>query len=105
MKSIGFFREMGLYTDNGEIKDFLCDSVNYNKENVISYLKSQKRVAGCPRCAIDCVTGEEIAPSFSICTDGVYEWCDFLCYHIEQYNINLPNEFVSHIEQMQNKTR
>ena len=90
MKSIGFFSEMQLYADNGSIHENIADSVNYDKTKVIDYLKGQKRIAGCPKKAIDCITGKTISDSFSVFTDGEYEWCDFLIYHIEKYNLKLP---------------
>ena len=97
MKSIGFFKEMNLYADVGSVRDYLIEDVNYDKQKVINYLKNQRRVAGCPRSAIDCITGEEISRSFSVYNDGEYEWCDFLIYHIEHYNIKLPKDFISKI--------
>lgn len=98
MKHIGWFSEMHIsMADNGSVKDFVSETETYDKEKVIEYLKTQKRVAGCPRTAIDCVTGNEIAPSFSVFTDGEYDWCDFLIYHIEKYNVLLPQDFLEHI--------
>ncbi len=94
MRSIGFFSEMNLYQNDGSIKDNLVEVANYDKEKIIAYLKSQKRIAGCPREAIDCLTGEKISNSFSVYNDGEYKWCDFLIYHIEKYNIKLPEEFI-----------
>lgn len=94
MIDIGCFSEMSCYTDNGSIKDYIVDKVDYNKEKVINYLKKQKRVAGCPRNAIDCITGEVISTSFSVYTDGEFQWCDFLLYHIDKYNISLPKALI-----------
>lgn len=99
MKNIGFFSEMKLYADNGSIKDNIENKVSYDKDKIINYLSKQKRIAGCPRVAIDCLTGETIAPSFSVYSDGEYEWCDFLIYHIKKYNIKLPVDFLKKIEQ------
>ena len=98
MKHIGWFSEMNLSVANcGSVKDFVADSTTYDKHKVITYLKSQKRVAGCPKAAIDCVTGEQISPSYSVFSDGEYDWCDFLIYHIEKYNVLLPQDFIDHI--------
>lgn len=98
MKHIGWFSEMNISAaDSGSVRDFITDEELYDKAKVIAYLKSQKRVAGCPRAAIDCLTGAEIAPSYSVFTDGEYDWCDFLIYHIEKYNIVLPQDFIEHI--------
>lgn len=94
MIDVGCFTEMSCYADNGSVKDFIIDKVDYSKEKVINYLKNQKRIAGCPRSAIDCITGEVISPSFSVYTDGEFQWCDFLLYHIEKYNISLPEALI-----------
>jgi hypothetical protein len=95
---IGFFSEMNLSAHNcGSIKDSIVDNVSYNKEAVIKYLGSFKHFASCPKSAIDCVTGEIISPSFRLYTDGVFCWADFLAYHIEKYNIELPDKFIEHI--------
>jgi hypothetical protein len=57
MKNIGFFSEMNIgYCNSGSVKNYIIDSVDYDKEEVIKYLKSAKRIAGCPREAIDCFT-------------------------------------------------
>ena len=99
MKHIGWFSEMNLSAaDSGSIKEHISNYVSYNKQEVISYLNSQKRVASCPKAAIDCLTGEKISSSFNVFTDGEYDWCDFLIYHIENYNIKLPEDFIRHIK-------
>lgn len=94
MIEVGFFSEMKCYSDNGSIFEYLTDKVDYDKEKVIHYLERQKRIAGCPRESIDCITGEIIFPSFSIYTDDEYSWGDFLIYHIRKYNIKLPQGLV-----------
>jgi len=97
--SIGFFSEMNLSAHNdGKIADYIVDKVNYDKKAVIDYLKSFKHKAGCPKAAIDCVTGKEISPSFRVYNDGEYCWADFLIYHIEKYNIKLPQDFINKIQ-------
>lgn len=98
MKHIGWFSEMNITAVNsGSVKDYVAEKETYDKRKVIEYLKSQKRVASCPRASIDCVTGVVISPSYSVYTDGEYDWCDFLIYHIEKYNVLLPHDFLEHI--------
>lgn len=97
-KYIGYFSELNLYADNGSIHENIVDNVEYNKEAVIEYLANQKRIASCPKVAIDCITGKEIAKSFSVFTDGEFEWCDFLIHYIKEYNIKLPKEFIEKVE-------
>lgn len=97
MKTIGFFSEMKLYEDGGTVSKYIVDKVDYNKSDIVEYLNNQKKIASCPRPAIDCITGKIISPSFSVYSDGEYEWCDFLIYHIQNYNIELEKEFVDKI--------
>ena len=94
---LGYFSEMKLYKDSGSINNHIVSDIGYNKSKVIEYLSKQKRIAGCPRQAIDCVTGKKISDSFSVYTDGEYEWCDFLIYHIKKYNIALPQTFIDKV--------
>jgi hypothetical protein len=95
MKQIGFFSEMNIsYGNSGSIFDYLVKKVNYDKNIMVQYLLKFKHVAGCPRAGIDCVTGEPISPSFLVFNDGEYEWCDFLIYHIQNYNVSLPEAFI-----------
>lgn len=95
MIDVGCFSEMNVFSDNGSITDYLVDEIDYDKNIVIDYLKSFKHIASCPRAAIDCVTGEEISSSFGVYSDGDFRWCDFLIYHIEKYNIKLPQNLIN----------
>ena len=88
---------MKCYADNGSIKQHISEQVNYDKNKIINYLKSQRKIASCPREAIDCITNKVISPSFSVYTDGEFRWCDFLLYHIEKYNISLPSALLNKI--------
>ena len=97
MIDIGCFSEMNVFSDNGSVVDYLVDKVEYDKKIVIDYLSSFNHLASCPRTAIDCVTGKEIASSFKVFTDGEYRWCDFLIYHVDKYNIRLPQAFINKI--------
>lgn len=85
---------MKLFQDQGPANSFIKETPRYNKSKVLEYLKSGKKIASCPRKAIDCFTGEKISDSFSIHSDGEYCWGDFLIYHLKKYDINLPREFL-----------
>lgn len=94
MIDVGCFEEMHIFSNNGSINDFLVDSVDYDVKKIVKYLNSFKMQAICSRSAIDCVTGKEISSSFKVFNDGEYRWCDFLIYHIEHYNIKLPQGLI-----------
>lgn len=105
---IGFFEEMQFKDNCGSVFDWLTskNELNYDKNVVLNYLKKHnKAYAGCPRAGIDCVNGDVISQSFQIFTDGVFDWCDFLIYHINKYNIRLPQKFVDHIKQSNSEKR
>ena len=95
MIDVGWFSEMKCHSDNGSIKEHIIENVNYDKAKILNYLKSCKRIAVCPRSAIDCLTGEVISQSFSVYDDGEFCWGDFLLYHIEKYCIKLPQAFIN----------
>lgn len=78
--------------------DYLVDDIEYDKQKVLDYLAKGQKIAGCPRAGIDCVTGEQISVSFFVYSDGEYDWCDFLPYHIKKYNIRLPEKFIEKVE-------
>jgi hypothetical protein len=97
MTNVCFFNEMSSKIGNGSIKDFLSDKVTYDKDKVAKYLNNGHKFASCPKVAIDCVTGQRIADSFSIFDDGEFCWCSYLLYHIRKYNIKLPKAFLEKI--------
>ena len=97
MINIGFFSEMHAFYDNGSIQKHIVASIGYDRERMILYLSSFKKMASCPRNAVDCITGETISLSFSIYNDGEFCWGDFLIYHIRKYNLALPQELVKKV--------
>ncbi len=99
MVDVGCFSEMNIYADCGSVKDFLIEKADYDKTKVLEYLKSFKYKAICPKIVIDCVTGETISNEFKVFDDGEFRWCDFLTYHIEKYNIKLPQKLVDKAEE------
>lgn len=94
MTNIGCFSEMHLFDDCGSVRDYIVDNVDYDVEKMVEYLNSFKHTASCPRSAVDCLTGEEISPSFFVYEDGEFRWCDFLIYHVKKYKIRLPQELI-----------
>lgn len=95
---LGFFSELNLsMADNGSIKSFIIDSVNYDKDKIIRYLKNGKKEAICPKVVYDLINKKIISTSFSVLTDGEYVWRNDLEYYIKNYNIKLPDDFIRKI--------
>lgn len=103
MTDVGCFEEMHVFSNNGSIKNFIVDNVNYDIDRMVQYLSSFRRQAICPRAAIDCVTGKEISTSFKVFNDGEYRWCDFLIYHIKKYKIKLPQGLIDKANAAKNR--
>lgn len=72
---LGFFSELNLsMADNGSIKSFIIDKVDYDKAKIIRYLKNGKK--------------ESV---------GEYVWRNDLEYYVKNYNIKLPDNFIKKI--------
>lgn len=44
MIDIGCFSEMKCYADNGSVKDFIVDKVDYDKGKIISYMRKAQKL-------------------------------------------------------------
>lgn len=99
MKYIGFFTEMDttLY-DNGSIHEVIVDEITYDRKKIAAYLKSGRELAYGGKQAKDLLTGKIISDGFTLMSDGVFGWRSDLVYHIENYNIALPKDFILHVE-------
>lgn len=53
---LGFFSELNLsMADNGSIKSFIIDKVDYDKAKIIRYLKNGKKESVCPKNTYDLI--------------------------------------------------
>ena len=95
---LGFFSEFNLsMADNGSIKDFIIDRVDYDKYRIIRYLKNGREEAVCPKVVYDLINNTIISTSFSVLSDGEYVWRHDLEYYVKNYNIKLPDDFIRKI--------
>ena len=99
MRYIGFYTEMDtqLY-DNGSIQDALVDEITYDRRQIVAYLKTGRELAYGGKEVKDLITGEKIDDGFSLQSDGVFGWRSDLAYHVENYNIDLPKDFILHVQ-------
>lgn len=98
MRYIGFYKEMETtLADNGSIHDAVVDEITYDRNAVAAYLKAGREIAYSGKDSKDLFTGEVISPGFSLQTDGVFGWRGDLVYHVENYNIDLPKDFLMHV--------
>lgn len=98
MRYIGFYNEMNTtLADNGSIKDAVIDEISYDRNAIVAYLKAGREIAYSGKDCFDLFTGDLIAPGFSLQSDGVFGWRGDLAYHVENYNIDLPKDFIMHV--------
>ena len=76
-----------------------CDHpLGADKEKIVSYLRSGHCVAAVPGIERDCMANNAvIADPPHVRTDGRWLWVQTLAYWVEQYDVELPSEFVVHI--------
>ena len=95
---LGFFSEFNLsMADNGSIKNFIIDRVDYDKDRIIRYLKNGREEAVCPKVVYDLINNTIISTSFSVLSDGEYVWRNDFEYYVKNYNIKLPDDFIRKI--------
>lgn len=71
--------------------------LNQNINKIIKYLCNGEIILVSPSSVIDVISGERIAASTYIYTDGEYSWSNALSYYVEKYNLKLPEEFENKI--------
>lgn len=88
---------------NIKFSDCICSPEGQNptiarKHEVIEYLRSGDLGAMCAGWMRDNFTGELVKGCFDHCrSDGTYEWGESLAYYVDKYDLQLPDEFLSHI--------
>ena len=93
------FTEYG--ADNGISMKIHFDSVQFEgKERIVEYLKTGgKTVMVSMARPVDRITGERINGllSLELMSDGNFRWYNDLAYHVEKYNLRLPEEFEKYV--------
>ena len=69
-----------------------------HRARVIAYLRSNEVLAMTSGRIADEYTGRCVEGYFMNCrTDGTYSWGEPLAYHVGEYGILLPSDFLEHI--------
>jgi len=66
------------------------------KAELIAYLKSGEVISAAAGRAKDLLTGKRIPEEWLTYTDGVYHWDTSVVYHVDKYDMALPDEFITH---------
>jgi len=96
----GYYKEMphGEESDPS-IKDFIGKKIE-NKKEVCDYLKKGMVLAACGQVVKDVIHPEKgIAGTPDDMTDGKWLWPGDLAYYVENYDLQLPKEFVEYMKE------
>ena len=93
---IGQIREH--YKDNKyqSIRDLINKPLK-EKEIVISYMKKCRITAAAPAIITDLINPEKRFTELYMMTDGTYGWRSDVIYYVENYDMELPEDFIQHI--------
>lgn len=79
-------------TAEKSIKEDFQNVASPNKIKIIEYLNSGTVVLAATSTENDIFTGEIIAPTRCILTDGEFSWPNSLGYYVDKYNLQVPKE-------------
>ena len=82
------------------IKECISNSEYTNKQKIVDYLKNGVSVAIAPGGDMHDILNKN-NPGIGIeewLTDGKYTWCSYLQYYVENYNLQLDNDFLNNIK-------
>lgn len=99
LKLIGNFRETG-YDDVADAPS-LVEARGLrgpaHKADVVAYLRRAPSVSCSPGPVEDHFDPSRSAGSFTMRTDGLYVWPEFLATYVERYDVRLPPDFEVHM--------
>ena len=94
---IGKFKET--YNDDKypSIFSAVRDEAPENKSKILGYMKTARVEARAPGYLYDRINQDAIILKPACYTDGVYAWRSDVIYYYEKYNIELPEDFITHV--------
>ena len=99
-KTLIDFRERSHNEANPSMEEFFESGSYPEKATVISFLRTNGRVAGTFLSREkDVFTRERIPEEHEIREDENYIWGNTLAHYVEKYNLRMPEEFEKHILQ------
>ena len=95
LKRIGYYKEMPHGDDtNPSIMDYIHKKIEH-KNDICKYLQSGCTLAACGSVVMDIISPEKgIIGSPDDVTDGTWMWPADLVYYVQNYNLELPSEFI-----------
>jgi hypothetical protein len=93
---MALWKEFNPYAEKS-MKDDFAQEVSPFTSKIIAYLDSGEVTLASPSCSVDVFSGKTINRTTCILTDGVFSWSDSLGHYVQQYNLQLPSDFLEKI--------
>jgi len=101
LREVGFYRELQHGHRNGpKLVDAVRQGPHPREREIVGYLTDATTLAAAPGPLVDDVldgSSEGVAP-LEIATDGTWVWPRDLSYYVGRYHVQLPAEFVDHMQ-------
>jgi hypothetical protein len=101
-RRIGFFKELPYGRSGESIEEWLLPKnrePSYDRETLLAYLKTGEPRLVAAGVETDVLSKEKkIIGPMRILSDGKWHWPASLVYYLENYNLQLPQEFISYVE-------
>ena len=94
---IGKYDEFGPGMGYPSIKHYLLEEPHPAQTVLLQYMKKAHVHMVTASRFSDAVTGETIHSELCFMNDGQYMWSSRIIYHVEKYNLCLPEAFVRHV--------
>ena len=95
MTTVGQIRELN--GDSFPPLRNLIGKPNKKKAEILSYLRNAEIIAAAPGIMKDVLTGKSTGREMLLYSDGNFVWRSEVIYYVEEYDMELPTEFVKHI--------
>ncbi len=93
---IGEIRELLKNDKYPSIKELINRPIP-EKEKIIHYMKKGEVIAVAPAIIRDVLNPEIKIPELYIMSDGKYQWRSDIIYYLENYDLELPKEFIIYV--------
>lgn len=96
MNIIGRYKEIYNSEKYPTIRNDLNHPSQY-KDLILDYMKKCKTTSSAPAIIHDVISNQKVDIPLECKTDGIYGWRTDIIYYIEQYDLKLPDDFISHV--------
>ncbi|NRA65399.1 MAG: hypothetical protein HRU19_13010 [Pseudobacteriovorax sp.] len=97
-KKLGYFKELPYGTEgNPSIEEAKGKLAKKDITRVLEYLRNGELEAVAPELAKDYFDDSKIIGPLSQLTDGTWIWMSDLPYYVENYRVELPEDFIESV--------